>query len=85
MTKHRDALKCPLCEGRGEVRRSQLIEFFSDPDLKSKIDAYLTEIIPGAEENAELVGVVGREPRNFQKDVHSWNPSLPMWQRSPKE
>jgi hypothetical protein len=85
MTEHRDALKCPLCEGHGEVYRSQLIEFFSHPDLKLKIDAYLTKIIPATEEGAELVGVVDQEARNFQKDVHSWNPTLPMWRRSPKE
>jgi len=85
MTEHRDALKCPLCEGHGEVHRSQLIEFFSDLDLKPKIDAYLAKIIPAAEESAELVGVVGQEARNFQTDVHSWNPRLPMWRRSPKE
>lgn len=85
MTEHRDALKCPLCEGRGEVRHSQLIEFLSDPDLKPKIDAYLAKIIPATEERAELVGVVGQEERNFQTDVHSWNPTLPMWRRSPKE
>jgi hypothetical protein len=23
--------------------------------------------------------------RDFQKDVHSWNPCVPMWKRSPKE
>jgi hypothetical protein len=84
MTEHRDVLKCPLCEGHGEVRRSQLIDFFSDPELKSKIDAYLASIIPAVEETAELVGV-DRESRDFQKDVHSWNPRLPMWRRSPKE
>jgi hypothetical protein len=84
MTENRDHLKCPLCNGQGEVRRSQLIEFFSDPELKSKIDAYLTFVAP-PQEGPELVCAMAREPRNFQKDVHSWNPQLPMWQRSPKE
>jgi hypothetical protein len=84
MTEHRDPLKCPLCEGHGEVRRTRLIEFFSHPDLKSKIDAYLAQITHPVEETAELVGV-GRESRDFQKDVHCWNPQLPMWRRSPKE
>jgi hypothetical protein len=23
--------------------------------------------------------------RDFQKEVHSWNPCVPMWRRSPKE
>jgi uncharacterized protein YfbU (UPF0304 family) len=31
-----------------------------------------------------MVGV-GPKVRNFEKEVHEWNPTLPMWQRSPKE
>ncbi len=84
MNEHHDLLKCPLCEGHGEVRCAQLIEFFSDPNLKSRIDAYLAQIAQPVEETAELVGA-GRESRDFQKDVHCWNPQLPMWRRSPKE
>ena len=41
MTEYRDHLQCPLCQGRGEVRRSELIEFSSDPELKAKINASL--------------------------------------------
>jgi hypothetical protein len=84
MTDHRDRLKCPLCEGQGEVRRSQLLEFFSDPELKAKIDAYVARVAP-QNEAPELVGTIPQAPRNFQKDVHSWNPQTPMWTRSPKE
>ena len=84
MTEHRDRLKCPLCEGHGEVRHSQLIEFLSDPELKSKIDAYLAVVAP-PDQVPELVCATPGEARNFQKDVHSWNPQLPMWRRSPKE
>jgi hypothetical protein len=25
------------------------------------------------------------DPRNFEKEVHTWNPTLPMWRRSNKE
>lgn len=85
MNENRDRLKCPLCEGQGEVRRSQLISFFSDPHLKSKINAYLGNVRRQGDETAELVSVPGQKPRNFQKEVHSWNPQLPMWRRSPKE
>jgi hypothetical protein len=85
MTEHRDLLKCPLCEGQGEVRRSQLTQFLSDPGLKAKIDAYMPHTGPAEDETAALVGVAGQEPRNFQKDVHTWNPQLPRWRRGPKE
>jgi len=84
MTNHRDLIECPLCEGRGEVRRSRVAEFFSDPDLKTKIEASLVEPFP-EEQSAQMVCATGTEHRDFQKDVHSWNPQLPMWRRSPKE
>ena len=84
MTENRDHMKCPLCEGHGEVRHSQLIVFLSDPELKSKIDAYLAVVAP-PDQVPELVCAAPGEARNFQKDVHSWNPQLPMWRRSPKE
>lgn len=85
MTDHRDRLQCPLCEGQGEVRRAQLTEFFSDPELNSKIDAYLIEDASKTVDKPELVAVSGQPPRDFQREVHCWNPSLPMWRRSPKE
>ena len=85
MTEHRDRLQCPLCAGHGEVHSSRLLEFFSDPQLKSKIEAYLASATASAEDTAELVAVAEVKTRNFHKDVHAWNPTLPMWLRSPKE
>jgi hypothetical protein len=85
MTDHLDRLKCPVCDGEGEVWRYQLIQFFTDPDLKTKIDSYLGSTRPAEEDTAEVAAAPDTQPRNFQKDVHSWNPQLPMWRRSPKE
>ena len=85
MADHVDRMKCPVCEGEGEVWRYQLIQFFTDPELKAKVEAYLGKTAPAEEDTAEVVTATGAEPRNFQKDVHSWNPQLPMWRRSPKE
>lgn len=84
MTDHRDRLQCPLCGGHGEVRASHLTEFFSDPQLKLKIEAYLAGAESASEDTAEMAVAVP-SARDFQKDVHTWNPTLPMWRRSPKE
>jgi ribonucleoside-diphosphate reductase subunit M1 len=36
--------------------------------------------------SAELAAAgAGSNVRNFEKEVHSWNPQLPIWRRSPKE
>lgn len=85
MTEHRDVLECPLCAGHGEVRAARLTEFFSDPQLKSKVEACVANASTSLEETAELVATAESKPRDFQKDVHTWNPTLPMWRRSPKE
>jgi hypothetical protein len=73
-------LKCPLCEGRGEVLRSELVDRFRNPALRKRLDRRIAEIL----EASQLAGV-GLRVRNFEKEVHTWNPTLPMWQRSPKE
>jgi len=50
------------------------------PELRKRLNARIGEIL----ESAELAGV-GARTRNFEKEVHEWNPQLPMWRRSPKE
>jgi len=85
MTDSQDVVKCPLCEGHGEIRRAKLVERLSDGDLKSKVDSALGELVPSEEEPAATAVGGGNKFRDFQRDVHSWNPQLPMWRRSPKE
>lgn len=85
MAEKHDLLKCPLCAGQGEVRRSDLIDRLTDCDLRNGLDAFLSSIIQPEQED-ELAAVADTpSTRNFQKDVHSWNPEVPMWRRSPKE
>ena len=85
MNDHRDRMQCPLCAGHGEVRPSRISEFFSDPQLESKLEAYVASASAPEENTAEPVAAGASTPRDFQKDVHTWNPTLPMWRRSPKE
>ena len=85
MAENHDLLKCPLCEGHGEVLRSNLISTLTDVELQSKIDAYLATVIRPSDRRDLTTTPVGNEARNFQTEVHSWNPQLPMWRRSAKE
>ena len=85
MADHLDRMKCPVCDGQGEVWRYQLIQYFTDPELRAKIDSYLGKTNPEEEDTAEVAQAPASQSRDFQKDVHSWNPQLPMWRRSPKE
>ena len=73
-------VRCPLCEGQGELLRSEISERFLNPELRKRLDARISEIL---EDSA--VALAAPRTRDFQKEVHSWNPALPMWRRSPKE
>lgn len=88
MADNHDLLTCPLCEGHGEIRLSEVSQLLRDQTLEDKINRGLSgspanECEPDSE--LEPATVSRSEQRDFQQDVHSWNPQLPMWRRSPKE
>jgi hypothetical protein len=76
-----EMLSCPLCQGRAQVSRAELTEMLTERTLLERIERYLAELTPT--EDARAGAVSGG--RDFQKDVHNWNPQLPIWRRSPKE
>ena len=80
MAENNDLVKCPLCLGHGELRGSEAVERLTDPDLPKKLKDYLAEFSADAEVVAEC-----SQPRSFVREVHTWNPRLPIWRRSPKE
>jgi hypothetical protein len=86
MAENHDLLRCPVCQGQGEFLRSEVVEQLTSGELKSRLDTLLVEVIP-PEASVELATAAVRdaESRDFQKDVHSWNPQVSMWRRSPKE
>jgi hypothetical protein len=72
-------VKCPLCEGQGELLLSEITERFTNPELHKRLDARITEILE------DTMALASPKVRDFQKEVHTWNPTLPIWRRSPKE
>jgi hypothetical protein len=72
-------VKCPLCEGQGELTRPEIVERFRNKELLARIDARISEIL----EDSTALAASG--VRDFHKEVHQWNPALPIWRRSPKE
>ena len=73
---------CPLCGGQGEVSPEAIESLFSNPELRKRFDARIAEI-------ADICNSVGATSKSkaldFQKEVHNWNPTLPIWRRSSKE
>jgi hypothetical protein len=72
-------VKCPVCGIFGRIEKPELLAALQDPKIRQQIEEYVSGLVPA--------GVTATEPvaRSFQKDVHNWNPAVPMWQRSPKE
>jgi len=79
-----DVVKCPLCGGFTHIENPALLQALHDPRLREQIENYITELLKSPVEELGTVGAA-QAGRDFQKDVHSWNPCVPMWRRSPKE
>lgn len=79
-------LCCPLCQGKGQMHRSDLIERLGDPEKKAELQK-LVEELKKQEEEEKLVPVPSDEgdPAAFEREVYSWPPKRILWRRSPKE
>ena len=71
-------VKCPLCEGRGELPEDDLFDRLSEKDLGRKLSSYVGDIVH-ADEKAEAGAT------DFQRHVDAWNCTHFLWRRSPKE
>lgn len=79
-----DVVKCPLCSGFTHIENPALLQALHNSRFREQIENYITDLLKSPLE--ELNSVASAQAgRDFQKDVHSWNPSVPMWKRSPKE
>jgi hypothetical protein len=75
-----DMLKCPLCEGRGELHKADLIDRLSEKDLGKKVANFLS--IAEADQKESLHG---SSPEQAKSNVTAWNLTHFLWRRSPKE
>ena len=79
-----DVVKCPLCGGSTHVERPELMQALKEPRIRERIENYIADLLKSSVDASSAVGAT-QSGRDFQKEVHSWNPSVPMWRRSPKE
>ena len=78
-----DLLKCPLLKGLDAMHRAELVGLLNDSNLREQLEKCLTEHAKAEGEPAAVCA--GSEPRDFEKEVHSWNPQRLIFSRSPKE
>lgn len=79
-------LYCPLCQGKGQMHRSDLIRRLSDPRIHEQLEHLLADLQhQEEEESAVAVPGNGGNHEAFEREVHSWPPRRILWRRSPKE
>jgi hypothetical protein len=79
-----NVVKCPLCGGFTHIEKADLLGALKNPRLREQIELYVAELLKSPVEELAAVGPA-QASSDFQKDVHRWNPLVPMWRRSPKE
>jgi hypothetical protein len=79
-----DLLKCPLLQGLDEMHRAQLLGLLNSSNLREKLENCLSQHL-AAEAAREPSRCAESGSREFEKEVHSWNPQRLIFSRSPKE
>lgn len=82
--KNEELLKCPLIRGLDPMRRAEVIGLLNDSKLGEQLEQCVARLCqPDDAAKEAAVGKTG--PADFEKDVHTWNPGVPIWRRSSKE
>jgi len=79
-----DVVKCPLCGGFTHIENPDLLAALKRPQVREQVERYLAELLKSLPDDRTPANAA-QARRDFQKDVHNWNPCVPMWRRSPKE
>ena len=77
--KDEDLLKCPLLQALDAMHRAELLGLLNNSNLREKLESCLSQ------HAGKPSAACASEERNFERDVHSWNPQKLVFSRSPKE
>ncbi len=80
-----DLVKCPLCGGFTHVDKPELVAALRDPQTRQQIEKYVADLVRSGPRELASLSAGQPQSRDFNKDVHNWNPNVPVWRRSPKE
>jgi hypothetical protein len=79
-----DVVKCPLCGGFTHIEKPELLDALKQPRIREQVENYIAELLKSPVDELTTVATT-QAGHDFQKEVHKWNPCVPMWRRSPKE
>lgn len=80
-----DLVKCPLCGGFTHVDKPDLLAALHNPKFRQQVESYVAELLRSPSHEVREVAAGTSNNRDFNKEVHHWNPNVPVWRRSPKE
>jgi hypothetical protein len=82
-----DLLRCPLLRGLDPMNRAALMGLLNDSSVREELEKCLAEHANAADPSKESVPACApaRQPGDFERQVHRWNPQQATWNRSPKE
>jgi hypothetical protein len=80
-----DVVKCPLCGGFTHIDKPELLAALQDPKIRQQVETYVAGLLRSTAGELASVAVGQSSGRDFNEDVHRWNPNMPVWRRSPKE
>ncbi len=80
-----DLVKCPLCSGFTHVGSPELLAKLRDPKMRQQIEKFVAELLQSSAGELATIGASQAKSTDFNKDVHHWNPNVPVWRRCPKE
>ena len=80
-------VQCPLCEGKGQMHRSDLVTKLADHDLARKLADCLEQLAAKSEQGntAKSKRAGSSEQSDFEHEVLSGPVRRILWRRSPKE
>ena len=79
-----DMVKCPLCGDLTHIDNQGLLAAMHDSKTRQQIESYVAELLRSRSGELAAVGQA-QQQRDFNKEVHHWNPNVPMWRRSANE
>jgi hypothetical protein len=77
-----DVVKCPLCGGFTHIAKPELPTALNQPRIREQVERFITDLLNSPLE--ELTEVHAGQPvrPEFQRDVHGWNPFVPVAKKS---
>lgn len=80
-----DLVKCPLCGGFTHIENPELLTALRDPKARQQVESYVADLLRSPSQELAVATAGQSLGRDFNEEIHNWNPHIPVWRRSPKE